>query len=143
MRKSRGVTTYSGAHRNTTIVRGHASEYACACGGLADEWALKHEAPGLTTNALGQSFSVDPFDYSPMCRRCHRLYDKAKITHCPQGHAYEGDNLLMDAGKRKCRTCHYGRITARRRERLIDPEQRERKNEYQRQYRARLKAAGS
>ena len=27
-------------------------------------------------------------------------------THCPQGHPYEGDNLLVTSGHRHCRTCH-------------------------------------
>lgn len=30
----------------------------------------------------------------------------AVITHCPQGHLYEGDNLYVcPRGKRECRTC--------------------------------------
>lgn len=28
-----------------------------------------------------------------------------RVTHCPLGHAYEGDNLLINGGKRQCRTC--------------------------------------
>lgn len=26
-------------------------------------------------------------------------------THCPQGHPYEGDNLILNSGGRMCRTC--------------------------------------
>jgi hypothetical protein len=29
----------------------------------------------------------------------------AAVTHCPQGHPYEGDNLYLDGGRRRCRTC--------------------------------------
>lgn len=29
----------------------------------------------------------------------------ARKTHCPQGHAYQGDNLIIDGGYRRCRTC--------------------------------------
>jgi hypothetical protein len=28
-----------------------------------------------------------------------------KITHCPKGHQYSGENLIMDNGARKCRKC--------------------------------------
>lgn len=39
---------------------------------------------------------------------------KALITHCPQGHPYEGDNLyITPAGHRQCHTCkrHQNRLT--------------------------------
>lgn len=29
----------------------------------------------------------------------------ARITHCPQGHLYDEGNVVMDAGRRKCRIC--------------------------------------
>lgn len=109
MRKSRGVTTYSGTHANVTRLRGKAAKHHCKCGQPAAEWALIHGAPGVVTDDRGRSFSIDPADYEPMCYRCHRLYDKSAITHCPQGHAYEEPNILIDAGKRKCRTCVYAR----------------------------------
>ena len=128
MRKSRGVTTYSGAHANVTLHRGRATEYECLCGAQAKEWALRHGAPGIRPNSGGQEFSTEPNDYAPMCFRCHRLYDKARITHCPQGHPYSGDNLIYDAGKRKCKTCVYARNRARR----VSPEQKARKIELQR-----------
>ena len=31
--------------------------------------------------------------------------ERAKITHCPQGHPYSGDNLGHDGKGRRCRTC--------------------------------------
>ena len=37
---------------------------------------------------------------------------RAEVTHCPQGHAYEGYNLIVDNGKKKCREC--GRERSRR-----------------------------
>lgn len=36
-------------------------------------------------------------------------------THCPKGHAYEGDNILWDEGRRRCRTCERARWTAKNR----------------------------
>lgn len=37
---------------------------------------------------------------------------RPEVTHCPQGHAYEGYNLIIDRGKKSCREC--GRARARR-----------------------------
>ena len=37
---------------------------------------------------------------------------RPEVTHCPQGHAYEGYNLIIDNGKKKCREC--GRARSRR-----------------------------
>lgn len=37
---------------------------------------------------------------------------RPEVTHCPQGHAYEGYNLIIDNGKKKCREC--GRDRSRR-----------------------------
>ena len=34
----------------------------------------------------------------------------ARKTKCPRGHAYEGRNVMMVAGKRYCRTCEYARV---------------------------------
>lgn len=30
----------------------------------------------------------------------------ARKTHCPKGHPYHGENLILSKGKRLCRTCH-------------------------------------
>ena len=35
------------------------------------------------------------------------------ITHCPEGHPYSGDNLLVSGGKRYCRECR--RVKSRQR----------------------------
>ena len=38
-----------------------------------------------------------------------RHHERA-VTHCPQGHPYEGDNLIVRAdGKRRCRACDRAR----------------------------------
>lgn len=136
MRKPRGVTTYSGAHTNTARTRGRAVDQVCGCGQPAKEWALLHGAPGTQVDTAGKSFSIDPHDYVAMCFRCHRVYDKSQITECPKGHPYSDENVIHDAGKRKCKTCVYDRNRRRQRERGLTPDQRRRKNELQRQWRA-------
>lgn len=116
MRKSRGINTYSGAHRNTTLVRGVAAMQACCkCGEGAHEWALKHGV-ATSTDYRGMAFSKDPFDYQPMCRGCHRRYDKEHITACPKGHRYTAENTIIDSGKRKCKECVYERNRMRRKQ---------------------------
>lgn len=40
-------------------------------------------------------------------------YQKVKST-CPEGHPYEGDNLLVSGGKRYCRTCRRRQFQDRR-----------------------------
>lgn len=138
MRKSRGITTYSGAHANVVMFRGKAQNYLCKCGEPARDWAYGHDepCPNELINQLGQQFSLDPKRYRPMCRRCHRLFDGAYKTHCPRNHPYSGDNLIIDGGKRKCRTCVYERNAERRRRFPLTPAQRRRKNELQNRRRA-------
>lgn len=41
-----------------------------------------------------------------------------KRTHCPQGHAYEGENVAMESGKRRCRICRNTQTRDRARQRL-------------------------
>ena len=31
----------------------------------------------------------------------------SKVTHCPSGHMYNGENLSVRNGTRYCRTCHW------------------------------------
>lgn len=128
--------SYMSAHNRTREVRGKASLYLCPCGTTAQEWAYQGSA-NERVDGHGRRYSNNPADYSPMCFRCHRLLDKAAITHCPQGHEYAGENVLLDAGKRKCRTCVY----ARNRKRRLTPEQRARKSELQRARRQAKAAA--
>lgn len=143
--KARGVNiaAYSSVHVTLTHVRGRAAEYTCECGKQAAEWAYTHDdpCPNEMVDDRGMKFSTDLDRYKPMCLRCHRLYDKSTITHCPHGHPYAGENLIMDAGKRKCRTCVYERNAKRRKENPLTPEQKARKLELQRIRRAKGKAA--
>lgn len=41
-------------------------------------------------------------------------------THCPQSHPYSGDNLIIDAGYRRCRQCKNENQNRRYRERIKD-----------------------
>lgn len=60
------------------------------------------------------------------CRECGRLRKREKYghegiaarlrTHCPKGHRYAGDNLIISRGRRYCRSCR----NARRRRRYAE-----------------------
>ena len=44
-----------------------------------------------------------------------RSYNAGGIkTHCPNGHPYEGNNLLVSSGRRLCRTCRTAQLKKRR-----------------------------
>lgn len=130
--------SYMGTHNRIRRERGSAENYSCAaCGKQAMEWAYSNSSPAEVVDARGRRYSRNLDDYAPMCFRCHRLHDKAQITACPQGHAYEGSNVLIDNGKRKCRTCVYARNRARK----PTPEQKARRIELQRIRRAKERAA--
>jgi len=57
---------YRAAHSRVRRIRGTASDRFCKCGKIAYEWA------NLT------SHYTDINDYEPMCRKCHRQYDKTR-----------------------------------------------------------------
>ena len=70
---------YRAAHERIYGYWGAANLYRCAaCPKGAQEWAL---LPGTGEPATAEDgglwYSTDPRDYVPMCRRCHRLTDRA------------------------------------------------------------------
>lgn len=58
------MSAYSTRHERVRKVRGKASEYPCACGKPAQEWATLHGTDGES-----------PDDYQAMCCSCHQKYD--------------------------------------------------------------------
>lgn len=42
----------------------------------------------------------------------HGTHVNTRKTHCPQGHPYEGLNLIRSSGRRRCRTCKNARSAA-------------------------------
>jgi hypothetical protein len=37
-------------------------------------------------------------------------HKNTKKTHCPSGHRYHGENIIMDNGSRKCRKCRNAKM---------------------------------
>lgn len=74
--------TYQGAHARVQRERGKASLYRCRCGRQAEQWAYSHAdydaASDATGRDAGKPFSTSPAHYTPMCGRCHRLFDRAR-----------------------------------------------------------------
>lgn len=98
---------YVTAHERMRRIRGSATNFKCICGADAREWAYNYQDPNAITDSKGRVYSKDPSFYDPMCRLCHRHFDTyRRVTHCPRGHAYAGDNLILTKdGSRVCREC--------------------------------------
>jgi hypothetical protein len=62
---------------------------------------------------------LEPVTPAENVRRSESVFGRnARKTMCPQGHAYAGDNIVMEQGSRICRTCKLAklqRMRARRR----------------------------
>lgn len=79
----KGVVGYTGAHQRVRAARGAASEHACACGAVAEEWAYDHADPDEVTEVATRArmtgktlaYSLDPNHYAAMCHGCHVRFD--------------------------------------------------------------------
>lgn len=69
------------------------------------------------------------FDNVMDCQRKGRMHEQKK-THCPSGHAYEGQNLIVYNSMRYCRACRkeYDRKYRERKRRRAAEIARERKD---------------
>lgn len=47
----------------------------------------------------------NPAHLEPVTAAVNQQRAKALITHCPQGHAYDGANTFYKSGARQCREC--------------------------------------
>jgi hypothetical protein len=62
---------YATAHARVKYARGPAKDHGCCRCGSKDQ-SLCYDWANLTGNY------PDPFDYAPMCRKCHRAFDKSR-----------------------------------------------------------------
>jgi endogenous inhibitor of DNA gyrase (YacG/DUF329 family) len=69
------AANYQALHLRVEKRRGKASTHVCSRCGLimADDWA----------NLSGNY--VNPNDYAPMCRKCHRAHDRVRRPKCQKG----------------------------------------------------------
>jgi hypothetical protein len=74
---------YRAAHMRVDAARGRASSYPCVgdCGRPAAEWAYDNADPDELVTAVGgqlRRYSLDSDRYQPMCKPCHRRFDRAQ-----------------------------------------------------------------
>lgn len=69
---------YDAMHERLKQQRGRAREYMCiCCGERAQEWAYQHTDPEPLVSQHGCLYTDDVMAYEPMCRTCHRAYDRS------------------------------------------------------------------
>lgn len=70
-----GPVGYVAAHQRIYADRGRADTHTCAhCGAQARDWAYDHGGNPV----VGLKYSVNPSDYIPLCRTCHRRFDSER-----------------------------------------------------------------
>ncbi|MFC5216181.1 hypothetical protein [Streptomyces coerulescens] len=74
---------YATVHHWVARVKGSASSHSChGCGAPAEQWAYMHGTADVKADAEGKDagspFAPDVEQYEPMCRRCHKAWDRAK-----------------------------------------------------------------
>lgn len=94
-------------------VGAHRYAYEALVGPIPDGLELDH----LCRNrACVNPDHLEPVTHAENLRRApYGAADfQRRKTHCPQGHPYSGDNLLVYSGRRNCRTCLNARSAAKR-----------------------------
>ena len=70
-------TSYKAAHVRIYQLRGSARAQICAhCGGAARQWAYDH---GGNPAVGARQYSTNPFDYLPLCIKCHQRFDSERV----------------------------------------------------------------
>lgn len=84
----RSHVSYSRAHRRVYETRGNPGAHTCVdCDRVAEEWSYTHGSDDerVDHNHCGSAvvYSLNPDDYSPRCKSCHRAADAArrKMSH--------------------------------------------------------------
>ena len=122
--KLASVIGYSPAHKRVQKIKGRAAEHRCAhCGDPAHDWAYDFRDPdelievqAFRDTLVPMRYSLNPDRYMPLCRSCHRHYDRAMSPHrprrlreaCKRGHAFTPENTYIPPGRpnaRNCRAC--------------------------------------
>lgn len=78
---------YEAAHSRVKAIRGPACNHLCPCGERAEDWAYNHQDADEFSGPVqinGKTYNLrwsgDPGNYMPMCRPCHRNFDKKEVS---------------------------------------------------------------
>lgn len=76
--RTREIVGVTAAHHRIKQLYGKATEHICArCGGDAAEWAYDHlDQDELVDARSGHPYSLKPDHYMPLCKSCHRWFDR-------------------------------------------------------------------
>lgn len=107
---------YRQSHKWVVKQLGKADLLICAgCGErMAKDWAFDNQAPFVldtrSKRDCGKMYYPDETRYRPLCRPCHRAFDKGvEPDHCENGHLIKGHNAYIEPGDpkkvRRCRIC--------------------------------------
>lgn len=104
------------------LIRGHEYAHRVAwereVGPIPDGLTVDHvKARGCVHRDCVAVEHLEPVTQGENARRSLRIEDQMARTECPQGHRYEGHNLIIRRGKRECRTCVYARNAKARKRR--------------------------
>jgi HNH endonuclease len=95
------------AHREAYI-----QEYGAIPAGLEVDHVA---ARGCIWRDCVEPAHLEAVDHPENVRRSAKIQAQMAVEECPQGHRYEGHNLIIRRGKRECRTCVYDRNAKNRR----------------------------
>lgn len=112
-RKGYGVATIIPTEERTSRTIGaHRMSYILTYGFAPEGMDLDHLC---RVHACVRPSHLEPVTHRENVLRGESIMaDQVKRTHCPKGHHYEGNNLIIDNGGRKCRTCVQERDRLRR-----------------------------
>lgn len=101
--KSTGRSGYGQTWHDGNVSLVHRIAYTLWIGPIPDGYHIDHvRARGCTHRACFNPAHLEAVTPAENARRS----PKPSMTHCPQGHPYEGDNLYVSpGGDRRCRTC--------------------------------------
>jgi hypothetical protein len=98
----------------TGLLAVHRVAYERWVGPIPDGFEIDHvRARGCATTACVNPEHLEAVTHAENMRRGRPGRTQTAKTHCPSGHAYDGENLIVRRGSRYCRECH--RLASKRR----------------------------
>lgn len=96
---------YGRAWHNSQRTTAHRMAYELVRGPIPERATIDH--------LCRRRLCVNPYHLEAVPHRENCIRATVLKTHCPHGHAYEGDNVRVYQGRRFCRECHRVRGRAR------------------------------